>query len=131
MFRPIIARVRPSHAPSADAPAIRMAVPATSASHEPPVPTVVPRSDAARANASPKTICKATANAKTETTTTAMRTTPTRSRRGSQVRRTAIVPTCQSAPTDDAPITSPSTIRMNAVPFKKSDSADSCSELLT
>jgi hypothetical protein len=42
-----------------------------------------------------------------------------------QVKSAAIVPTCQSAPTDDAPMVRPSTIRMNAVPFKKAGSWDS------
>ena len=50
------------------------------------------------------------------TATTAARTIATLTRRGSHVRIVVIVPVCHDAPTDDAPITSPIRIAMNASP---------------
>ena len=95
------------------------------------MPRVVPRSAAAAAYSNASRDCSATASTKTDARTTATLTRNIRTRRVSHVSSAAIVPACQSAPTDDAPITSPSTIRMNDEPFKTLASSASRSDLYT
>ena len=71
--------------------------------------------------------CRATANTNTKIITTTARVRKTRTLRGSQVSSAAIVPCCQSAPTDDPPITTPITNTRNDVPRRMSGSENSWS----
>ncbi len=60
--------------------------------------------------------CKITVSTNTETKHAATFAQMTRARRGSQVRIVVMTPACQSAPTEDAPITQPIATNARLVP---------------
>ena len=118
VWRPTAATAPPI-APEMDAAsATRSHVESTSAPHTPSTPAVEPRSIAARARPPDRNATIRAVITKTPIVRTRILAANQRRRRGSQVKIVLIVPVCQEAATNEAPITSPRMLVSEEIPSR-------------